>query len=177
MSYFLNQKYVHVVIGIIQNSNRHVLVSKRNAESHLGGLLEFPGGKVEKNESPIEALARELKEELNIESIECEPLIQIPYCYPDRKVLLDAYLVKKFTGKVVANEGQELFWQSIDIHDADDDSDTDVFSFDVSSAGLANITLTPKGAMYNVGPQGGTQTSFNTMALSDLSFEILDSEP
>ena len=120
MSYFFNQKYVHVVIGIIQNSNRHVLVSKRNAESHLGGLLEFPGGKVEKNESPIEALARELKEELNIESIECEPLIQIPYCYPDRNVLLDAYLVKKFTGKVVANEGQELFWQSIDILDADD---------------------------------------------------------
>lgn len=116
---FFKSKYTHVVIGIIQNSNCHVLVSKRKAESHLGDLLEFPGGKVNKNESPIEALQREVKEELNIDALECAPLIQIPYSYPDRKILLDVYLVKKFTGKVVANEGQELYWQSIDILEKD----------------------------------------------------------
>ena len=117
MSYFSNKKFVHVVIGIVQNSKRQVLVSKRKAESHLGDLLEFPGGKVEKTESPIEALHRELKEEINIDALKCAPLIQIPYCYSNRRILLDAYLVKNFNGEIVAKEKQEIFWQSIDIID------------------------------------------------------------
>ena len=101
------QKYMHVVIGIIQNSNKEVLVSRRKPDAHLGGLLEFPGGKLEKNESPIDALRREIKEELNIHVTHATPLIQIPYSYADRNIILDAYLVDEYSGNVSGHEGQE----------------------------------------------------------------------
>ena len=44
---------VHVVVAIIKNSKQEVLVSRRKSDAHLGGLLEFPGGKVEKNETQL----------------------------------------------------------------------------------------------------------------------------
>ena len=62
-------------------------------------------------------MQRELKEELNIDAIECTPLIQIPFYYPDKNILLDAYLVKNYLGKVIENEGQEISWQLIDFLD------------------------------------------------------------
>ena len=114
MSYFSNQHYVHVAIGIIQNSKQQVLISKRKAESHLGGLQEFPGGKVEKNETSAQALQRELKEELNIEALGISPLIKIPYHYPDQNILLDVFRVHEFSGKITANENQPIAWQTVD---------------------------------------------------------------
>ena len=107
------QDYIHVVIGIIKNSENEVLVTKRRRNAHLGGLLEFPGGKLRANETPKEALRRELKEELNIDLRQCSPLIQIPYTYPDRKIFLDVYTVNDYTGLVTANEAQELKWKEI----------------------------------------------------------------
>lgn len=107
------QEIVHVVIAILRNKNE-VLVSRRRSDTHLGGLLEFPGGKVEQNESPFSALQREIKEELNVEIINASPLIQIPFNYSDRKILLDTYLVDEYIGKVNGQEGQEICWQSIE---------------------------------------------------------------
>jgi 8-oxo-dGTP diphosphatase len=106
---------MHVVIGIIQNSNKEVLVSRRKPDAHLGGLLEFPGGKLEKNESPIDALRREIKEELNIHVTHATPLIQIPYSYADRNIILDAYLVDEYSGNVSGHEGQEVNWKKIEV--------------------------------------------------------------
>lgn len=105
------QEIVHVVIAILQNNKQEVLVSRRKSDVHLAGLLEFPGGKVEKNESPESALRRELKEELNVDIINAVPLIQIPYHYSDRKILLDTYLVDDYSGSVSGHEGQEVFWK------------------------------------------------------------------
>ena len=56
----------------------------------------------------------------------------------------------------------------------DDDSDTDYFRFNVSSAGLLDLTLTPLGPTYNEGPQGGSQSAFVTSALSDLALTLYD---
>lgn len=111
---------MHVVIGIIQNSNKEVLVSRRKSDAHLGGLLEFPGGKVEKNESPVRALRREVKEELNVDIVNATPLIQIPYSYSDRKIFLDAYLVDEYSGNVSGHEGQEIYWKKIEVLDDDE---------------------------------------------------------
>ena len=105
------QEIVHVVIAILQNNKQEVLVSRRKTDVHLGGLLEFPGGKVEKNESPESALRREIKEELNVDIINAVPLIQIPYHYSDRKIILDAFLVDDYSGTVSGHEGQVVFWQ------------------------------------------------------------------
>jgi len=103
----------HVVIGIIQNTQQEILVSRRKPDAHLGGLLEFPGGKVESNETALAALQRELTEELNITVTDTTPLIQIPFHYLDRKILLDAYFVNKYSGCVSGHEGQEICWKKI----------------------------------------------------------------
>ena len=109
------QKGIRVALGIVKNYQGKILVTRRNPGTHLGGQFEFPGGKLEGNESSETALKRELKEELNLELQQCRPLIQIPYSYPDRDVFLDVFLVTKFSGNPYGNEMQELFW--IDIND------------------------------------------------------------
>ena len=108
-----DQGFIHIVIGIVKNTNNEVVVTKRRHDVHLGGLLEFPGGRVEAHESPEQALRRELKEELNIDLHECSPLIQVAYPYPDRNVFLDVYTVSAYAGTVTANESQELDWKQI----------------------------------------------------------------
>tara|TARA_B100000683_G_scaffold232465_1_gene234515 strand:+ start:1102 stop:1302 length:201 start_codon:yes stop_codon:yes gene_type:complete len=57
------------VVGAVIFKEEKILAAQRKLESSLGGLWEFPGGKIEKNESPREALMREIQEELeaNIE--------------------------------------------------------------------------------------------------------------
>lgn len=107
------QEFIHVVIGILKNTKNEVLVARRRDDAHLGGLLEFPGGKLEANESPEAALERELKEELNIQVHQFSPLIQIPYSYPDRKVMLDVYTINDYSGSVIENESQPLGWKNI----------------------------------------------------------------
>jgi len=112
-----DSEFVHVVIGIVQNTKQQVLVSTRKHDVHQGGLLEFPGGKVEKNETAEQALRRELQEEINISCKKLVPLIQIPYTYEDRNIFLDVFRVMDHSGSVHANESQILNW--IDIKNLD----------------------------------------------------------
>lgn len=65
LSHFHQSQAMNVVCGLIL-SNKKILIAKRPAHKHHGGLWEFPGGKVENNESLKEALVRELKEEMDI---------------------------------------------------------------------------------------------------------------
>ncbi len=113
MSTNSDKNYIHVVVGIVFNNQQECLLSRRPAGTHLGGLLEFPGGKVEKQESAENALRRELLEEVGISVSAFTPLIQIPYSYDDRDILLNVFLVDEFTGNVKAREGQELFWKKV----------------------------------------------------------------
>ncbi|MCY3803379.1 MAG: Nudix family hydrolase [Gammaproteobacteria bacterium] len=104
---------VHVVVGIVENSRDEILVMRRRADGHLGGHVEFPGGKLEAGESPEAALQRELKEELDIDMCRCRPLIQIPYSYADRNIFLDVFRVSEYSGGARSVEGQEIAWKSI----------------------------------------------------------------
>ena len=58
---------ISVSMGIILDPEGRILIAKRSLKKYFGGLWEFPGGKKESNESPSDALIRELKEELSIE--------------------------------------------------------------------------------------------------------------
>lgn len=101
-----------MVLGIVRNSKDEILVMKRPADRHLGGLAEFPGGKLEAGESAECGLQRELKEELGIDLYRCRPLIQVPYAYADREVFLEVFLVTGYSGRARGAEGQEFAWRS-----------------------------------------------------------------
>ena len=102
-------KIVHVAVGVIKQENKFFL-TKRLADVHQGGKWEFPGGKVEVDETVHQALYRELKEEVAIDILTCTPLMQINHDYGDKKVLLDVFVVDNFTGQAKALEGQQAGW-------------------------------------------------------------------
>ncbi len=102
-------KVVHVAVGVIYQNDAFFL-TKRAAEAHQGGKWEFPGGKLETNETVAQALARELKEEIAIDVLACQPLIVIEHDYGDKKVCLEVFLVDNFIGEPCAQEGQEEGW-------------------------------------------------------------------
>lgn len=101
---------LHVAVGVIKKANGDILISQRPENVHQGGLWEFPGGKVEQGESVIQALRRELHEEVAINVERCEPLIKIQHHYPDLSVLLDVWLVEDFSGEAHGREGQPIRW-------------------------------------------------------------------
>lgn len=101
---------IHVAAAVIVNACGDVLISRRDARAHQGGLWEFPGGKLEADEDVYAALCRELHEELGIEVDAARPLIRIPYRYPDKSVLLDVWRVTAFRGEAHGREGQPVQW-------------------------------------------------------------------
>lgn len=103
---------LHVVVGVLIKEDT-VCIAKRSDSVHLGGLWEFPGGKVEKNEMAMQALIRELNEEIGIMVESAQPLIQLPYDYPERQVLLDFWQVIQYSGEPQGCEGQAVIWAKI----------------------------------------------------------------
>jgi len=102
---------LRVVAGIILAPDAdRILLARRPLDKHLGGLWEFPGGKLEPGEAPAAGLARELEEELAIRVRDCAPFLHVEHDYGDRPLVLDAWLVRAFTGVPVGNEGQEIAW-------------------------------------------------------------------
>ena len=121
-------KTVHVAVGVIISTNEQqptqYFLTKRLADAHQGGKWEFPGGKVEKDESVAQALARELKEEVDIEVLTCLPLTTINHTYigekdagkegVDKNVCLEVFVIDNYIGEPSAQEGQGQGWFSLD---------------------------------------------------------------
>ncbi|MET0088537.1 MAG: Nudix family hydrolase [Candidatus Thiodiazotropha sp.] len=101
---------IHVSAAAIFDAEGRVLVSQRAANTHQGGYWEFPGGKLEPGETPQQALARELSEELAIRIQDCRPLIRVRHDYGDRQVLIDFFRVHEYQGEVRGVEVQPLRW-------------------------------------------------------------------
>jgi 8-oxo-dGTP diphosphatase len=101
---------VHVAVGVILDRERNILITRRAADSHQGGLWEFPGGKVEQGETLAVALGRELREELGIDISRTSPLLEIRHDYGDKAVLLDVHVVWEFAGEPRGLEDQPLAW-------------------------------------------------------------------
>lgn len=101
---------LQVAVGVVKNPEGQILISLRHADLHQGGLWEFPGGKIEASETVEQALARELKEELNITVTAATPLITVNHQYPDRLVRLNVFLVEQFSGEAKSLEGQPFNW-------------------------------------------------------------------
>ena len=105
-------KIVLVAAVALIDADGRVLLAKRPEGKQLGGLWEFPGGKVETGERPETALIRELKEELGIDVAESclAPLTFASHAYEDFHLLMPLYACRRWKGQVSGAEGQELAW-------------------------------------------------------------------
>lgn len=123
-----------VAAAILSQSGQQLFIAKRPDKAHQGGLWEFPGGKKEQNETAVQALTRELHEEVGIVINEPTPLIMLEHDYGDKLIQLDVYCVKTFSGEPYGAEGQETQWIEL--------ADIDQYSF--PDANLAIIDALKK---------------------------------
>jgi 8-oxo-dGTP diphosphatase len=107
-----SKELLNVVIGIIIDTENKVLLNKRKKNTTLSGYWEFPGGKIKQNETPDEALSRELFEELGIKIGATDPLDSIEYQYAEHDVVLQPFMITDYKGTPRGLEGQELMWCS-----------------------------------------------------------------
>ena len=101
---------VHVVAGVIEDARGRILLGRRTAGRDLAGNWEFPGGKVDRGETPEQALARELHEELGIQVQSSAPLIAVPHAYSQKRILLDVRRITTWSGHASGRERQALTW-------------------------------------------------------------------
>ena len=99
----------NVVAAIIKKDN-HFLIVKRNRKKHLGLKWEFPGGKVQENETFEDALIREIKEELNIKISLQDKIAKEKYKDEKIDIVLHYFLCTQEDGTIELNEHEDLAW-------------------------------------------------------------------
>ena len=109
---------IDVVCGVIEDGQGRYLACLRPQGKHLGGLWEFPGGKVDPGESPETALIRELKEELGIEVAVGLALKPVEWTYDQGRIRLLPFICHILTGSPQALEHEELLWCAPDEFDS-----------------------------------------------------------
>lgn len=107
------KKQIDVTAAIIVKDNK-VFAARRNAKLHLGGYWEFPGGKLEAEETPEQCLARELEEEFKITTRVGAFVGESVYDYGSKVVRLLAYQVQHLDGEFVLIDHDALCWLSLD---------------------------------------------------------------
>lgn len=106
----MNKNRIKVVGGIIVNKNK-ILVAQRSIQKEHPLKWEFPGGKIKVNENPIDALKREIKEELSVDVKKYKFLLDYEYDYQDiKKIHLYFYKIDEYIGKVRNIEHNQLLW-------------------------------------------------------------------
>lgn len=105
-------KLVLVSAVALIDADARVLIARRPAGKPMAGLWEFPGGKVEPDETPEAALIRELHEELGIDTwASClAPLTFASHAYSDFHLLMPLFVCRRWNGIVTPREGQTLKW-------------------------------------------------------------------
>ncbi len=99
-----------VVAGLIVGADRRILITQRRADQPLPLQWEFPGGKVEEGESPVAALARELREEIGV-GVEVGRIWDVLYFkYPTFELVMLVYACRIVDGEPRAVEVADLAW-------------------------------------------------------------------
>jgi 8-oxo-dGTP diphosphatase len=104
-----SNRRVNVAAGLVFRDGQ-LLITQRKPDSHLGGLWEFPGGKLESGESFDEAVVRELREELGIEVRPGEVMESIAHDYPDKSVHLEFIRCTWLANEPQAHDCHDLAW-------------------------------------------------------------------
>ncbi|MEH7514276.1 8-oxo-dGTP diphosphatase MutT [Gottfriedia acidiceleris] len=106
-------KQIKVVGAVIRNNQNQILCALRSPDMSIPNSWEFPGGKIEKNEKPEEALVREIQEELGCEISIADLVEDVIHEYPNIIVNLITYEAKIISGAPVANEHAKIEWKEI----------------------------------------------------------------
>lgn len=106
----MEKPLVQVAAGIIRNEFGQIYLAQRLEGQDFAQSLEFPGGKVGIDESPEEALRRELEEEVGIQVLSAFPYEHFHFEYPTKIIEFFFYLVEEWVGEPFGREGQEGFW-------------------------------------------------------------------
>lgn len=113
-AYGSTKRLLLVAAAALIDSEGRVLITQRPQHKQLGGLWEFPGGKVEPGEAPEHALVRELKEELDltVEPDALDPFAFASHAYPDFHLLMPLYVISRWQGelKLDPNSAQAVKW-------------------------------------------------------------------
>jgi len=99
-----------VVAAVIRDGDGRVLLTRRPDDRHMGGLWEFPGGKVDDGEAPADALVRELHEELGVAASIGHPITFAVHEEPGLRILLLFYAARILDGEPQGKEGQAVAW-------------------------------------------------------------------
>lgn len=101
-----------VVAGLIIGDDRRILISQRKPGGAIGGKWEFPGGKLEESESPVDALVRELREELGVEATVGRIWDVLFHAYPAFDLVMLVYACR-ITGEPRALDVADVAWSAV----------------------------------------------------------------
>jgi 8-oxo-dGTP diphosphatase len=102
---------IDVAVGILMKPNGDVLLAQRPSGKPYEGYWEFPGGKVESDESIFAALQREFQEELGVHVQSADAWCGVEHVYPHAHVRLHFYISREWQGEPQSLEGQAFAWQ------------------------------------------------------------------
>jgi len=128
---------ITVVAAVIRDQEDRVLLTQRPEGRHMGGLWEFPGGKIDDGEAPADALIRELDEELGVEIVVQRPLTFAVHEEPGLRILLLFYSARISRGEPLGHEGQAVEWVAV----------TDLPSFPTPPADAELVRLLADGSI------------------------------
>lgn len=124
----MSRKHVSVVAAVIVNCNKQILCTQRGASKYeyTSWKWEFPGGKIEPNETPENAIVREIDEELHMLVTVEKVLCIVNHSYPDFDITMQAFVCKQVSDSfqltehnsfswLYANELQQLDWAAADL--------------------------------------------------------------
>lgn len=118
---------INVVAGIIRNKDNKILIAQRNMKKSQGGLWEFPGGKIENDETMEEAIVREIKEELDMDIVFESYFDEKKYIYPEKEINLIALNCRIIGEKYNVLEHEKVEWITVEEFDNFEFAPADVY--------------------------------------------------
>lgn len=99
----------HIAVGVVEKEGR-ILITKRKEDGLLGGLWEFPGGKIRRDETAEQACLREIKEEVNLDIEVRQHLTRVKHAYTHFKIVMEVFLCSYISGRVRLNGAVDHRW-------------------------------------------------------------------
>ena len=108
--------YIYVSTVALVDWQGKVLITLRSEDKNLSNFWEFPGGKIKNNESPDDAIIREIKEELSLDinKKSLNPLSFNTYTYEEFHAVIFFYICRSWKGTPLSKNKQKILWIEID---------------------------------------------------------------